>query len=114
MIRAGVLWNQIDSIRGSQPSSRYGDSNSRILPSVLPATHLLMRVVKGFTDLSRLMDGVATAPGNVTYPTRNFARFLSSVSRGVGLYLKCTTVHLFCDGSNLFNTIFAQMSSIFH
>jgi hypothetical protein len=27
----------------------------------------------GFTDLSRLMDGIAPVPGNVTYPTRNFA-----------------------------------------
>jgi hypothetical protein len=27
----------------------------------------------GFTDLSRLQGGVATAPGNFIYPTRNFA-----------------------------------------
>src|SRR5207253_5853910 len=60
------------SIQGSQPLSRYGDRAITILPSVLPAALLQRR--EGFTDLSRLVDGIAPAPGNVTYPTRNFAQ----------------------------------------
>ena len=33
-------------------------------------------------------DGVATAPGNVTYPTRNFAWYILGVSAEAGLYLE--------------------------
>ena len=59
--------------RVSHTLSRYGDRAITILPSVLPAALLQRR--EGFTDLSRLVDGIAPAPGNVTYPTRNFAQF---------------------------------------
>jgi hypothetical protein len=43
---------------------------------------------EGFTDLSRSTGMIAHALGNVTYPTRNFARLLLSVSGKVGLYLE--------------------------
>ena len=33
-------------------------------------------------------NGVATVPGNVTYPTRNFAWYILGVSAEAGLYLE--------------------------
>ena len=68
--RAGVLWSSLLHPGISTPESLRG-SLTAILPSVLPAALLQHR--EGFTDLSRLVDGIAPAPGNVTYPTRNFA-----------------------------------------
>ena len=64
----------LQAIQGSHPLSRYGiRTDVRSYPRYYPwCTCKRHRV--GFTDLSRLFeDGVATAPGNVTYPTRNFA-----------------------------------------
>src|SRR5436190_5466645 len=60
---------------GISPLSRYGDPKSlRILPSVLPVTSL-QETSCGFHRFEPVRwNGVATAPGNVTYPTRNFAR----------------------------------------
>src|SRR5437667_6352670 len=57
-----------------------------ILPSVLPATHL--RASRGFHRFEPVeWVGIAPAPGNVTYPTRNFARIVLQVSLEAGLYL---------------------------
>src|SRR6266851_4441556 len=71
-IRAGVLWNPGTPSKGSQPLSRYGDCISTILPSVLPAT-----TCKRPGGLHRFepveWNGITSAPGNITYPTRNFA-----------------------------------------
>jgi hypothetical protein len=63
-----------DPIRGlSTLESLRGFESSRILPSVLPATSL-QSTSCGFHRFEPVeWNGVATAPGNVTYPTRNFA-----------------------------------------
>ena len=60
---------------GISPLSRYGDSNSCLnLTLGITRDCTCNRRREGSTDLSRLKwNGVATAPGNVTYPTRNFA-----------------------------------------
>jgi hypothetical protein len=70
--RAGVLWP-----RGhpgiSTPESLRGFDLRRILPSVLPAMPL-HEASEGFHRFEPVVwNGVATVPGNVTYPTRNFA-----------------------------------------
>ena len=57
----------------SSPESLRGLESLRALPSVSPATHL-QQVPVGFHRFEPVeCNGVATAPGNVTYPTRNFA-----------------------------------------
>ena len=71
---------------GISPLSRYGDrvctrSYPRYYPRRLHAPVGLHR----FEPVE--WNGIASAPGNVTYPTRNFARFIPQVSRWAGLYL---------------------------
>jgi hypothetical protein len=62
------------AIQGSQPLSRYGESELLRNLTLGIARDVLHERRWGSTDLSRLNGhGVATAPGNVTYPTRNFA-----------------------------------------
>src|SRR5256885_12214821 len=63
------------SIQGlSTLESLRGSESLRILPSVLPVTSL-HETSFGFHRFEPVRwNGVATAPGNVTYPTRNFAR----------------------------------------
>ena len=57
----------------STPESLRGFELLRILPSVLPVTSL-HETSCGFHRFEPVKwNGVATAPGNVTYPTRNFA-----------------------------------------
>ncbi len=71
-IRAGVLW-PCGHPGISTPESLRGFASLRILPSVLPSTHL-QEAPLGFHRFEPVdWNGVATAPGNVTYPTRNFA-----------------------------------------
>ena len=77
VMRAGVLWSG-ELHPGILPLSRYGDRVATILPSVLPATHLHV-CREGSTDLSRIKNGIASVPGNVTYPTRNFATLGPSI-----------------------------------
>ena len=72
-VRAGVLWLGKPS-RDLTPESLRGSESLRILPSVLPVTSL-HETSCGFHRFEPVKwNGVATAPGNVTYPTRNFAR----------------------------------------
>ena len=57
----------------STPESLRGYELPRILPSVWPVAHL-QQAPCGFHRFEPVeWNGVATAPGNVTYPTRNFA-----------------------------------------
>ena len=71
-VRAGVLWLRPPS-RDLTPESLRGFELLRILPSVLPVTSL-HETSCGFHRFEPVRwNGVATAPGNVTYPTRNFA-----------------------------------------
>jgi hypothetical protein len=71
-VRAGVLWLRLPS-RDLTPESLRGFELLRILPSVLPVTSL-HETSCGFHRFEPVKwNGVATAPGNVTYPTRNFA-----------------------------------------
>src|SRR5207249_2265592 len=71
-VRAGVLWLRLPS-RDLTPESLRGSESLRILPSVLPVTSL-HETSCGFHRFEPVRwNGVATAPGNVTYPTRNFA-----------------------------------------
>src|SRR5689334_20041044 len=49
-----------------------------------------------------------------TYPTRNFARLLSSVSGKVGLYLECSSIHQLRDGPNFFDAARLQMNTLAH
>src|SRR5260221_13087574 len=99
-MRAGVLWSG-ELHPGILPLSRYGDRVATILPSVLPATHLHV-CREGSTDLSRIKNGIASAPGNVTYPTRNFALECYSQNKfegpiiSVGLCMSpCSTDYIF-------------------
>ena len=71
--RAGVLWSGDTPSRDLTPESLRGFELLRILPSVLPVTSL-HETSCGFHRFEPVKwNGVATAPGNVTYPTRNFA-----------------------------------------
>ena len=74
-IRAGVLW-PYGHPGISTPESLRGSNTCLILPSVLPTTYL-QEPLLGFHRFEPVKwNGVATAPGNVTYPTRNFALVL--------------------------------------
>ena len=60
------------SIQGrSTPESLRGLCRHSLTLGITRGTPARRR--EGFTDLSRLLDGIAPTPGNVTYPTRNFA-----------------------------------------
>ena len=79
----------------SSPESLRGLELPRVLPSVLPATYL-QKPSLGFHRFEPVdWNGVATAPGNVTYPTRNFAtlgpfsRYTNTHICGVSRVMRC-------------------------
>jgi hypothetical protein len=98
----------------STPESLRGFELSRILPSVLPVTdlHVLSCGFHRFEPVK--WNGVATAPGNITYPTRNFARIIQTVSGSVGLYLEPLAIHLLCDFADTLHSITGQMITVIH
>ena len=67
-----MLWLRLPS-RDLTPESLRGSNLRWILPSVLPVTSL-HETSCGLHRFEPVVgNGVATVPGNVTYPTRNFA-----------------------------------------
>ena len=63
---------RISTLKSLQGNQNRVARNFGILPSVLPATHCTLSL--GFHRFEPVIrNGVATALGNVTYPTRNFA-----------------------------------------
>jgi hypothetical protein len=68
------VMHSVEHIQGfSHPESLQGTPISMFLPSVLPLTPL-HEASLGFHRFEPVdWDSVATAPGNVIYPTRNFA-----------------------------------------
>jgi hypothetical protein len=73
------------SIQGSQPLSRYGDQSLDLTLGITRA--VLQQPSLGFHRFEPVVwNDVATVPGNVTYPTRNFALTLTAV-----FVQKCST-----------------------
>ena len=72
--RPGPACYGLAAIQGSQPLSRYGDSTcAESYPRYCPRRPC-NETSCGFHRFEPVVwNGVATVPGNVTYPTRNFA-----------------------------------------
>ena len=98
----------------STPESLRGSNLRSTLPSVLPVAHLHVAPC-GFHRFEPVKwNGVATALGNVTYPTRNFARLVQAVSSLVGLYLESLAIHLFGYCADTIHAVACQMVALTH
>ncbi len=109
-----MLCTLVNASRNSQILSRYGVPPDGGLTLGI-ALDVLQQPSLGFHRFEPVdWRGVATALGNVTYPTRNFARLLQSVSGMVGLYLESLAVHLICDLADSLHSFAPKMFSAIH
>ena len=107
-----MLWKQGFHPGFSSPESLRGLTSRQSYPRYHPRHSCKHR--EGFTDLSRLSGGIAPAWGNVTYPTRNFARFTSLRFRKSRTLSWLASIHLRSNLANLREALLRQVLVSLH